>query len=421
MRVIACSAQNKGRFSFTRQQSCDMIPVCYMGVVMLSKVVFAAILALSSGLSMAQAQSLAQIGGPAELPPSSFDGQQYVDSRGCVFLRAGVGGRTTWAPRLDRGRKVLCGYPPTFGARPAAVAEVAPEPTPAPVPTPIARTAAAPLETVASAIPRTAPAPAAPVRVAVAPPVVVAQAPAVAATGGTTGRQIGCFTNTPVPVRVQLTNGGSAVLCTRGDGTLEGARAPIYPAGSGVGASLTEPQFAARNRSVDPARVTGTRAAAVAVPQVATAVPTTPPPGYRTVWEDDRLNPNRARGTAAGQAMQDQVWTRETPARLVSEVAAQTTTRGGVSVSTKTEPTAPVPQQAAGPLYVQVGTFGVPANAAGARDRLLALGLGTARSDIRQGGRALTIVLAGPFASAGEAQTALNAARGAGFGDAFIR
>ncbi|MGL5011306.1 MAG: SPOR domain-containing protein, partial [Paracoccaceae bacterium] len=147
-----------------------------------------------------------------------------------------------------------------------------------------------------------------------------------------------------------------------------------------------------------------------------------PPPGYRAVWEDDRLNPNRARGTATGQAMQDQIWTRETPARLVSEVAAEEAAQGRVTASTKTEPAAPVRQQAsAGGLYVQVGTFGVPENAAGARSTLQSLGLPAARASITQGGRALTIVLAGPFGSSGEAQAALNAARGAGFGDAFIR
>jgi cell division septation protein DedD len=366
---------------------------------MLSRFGLAVVLAISAGA--AQAQSVADIGGPAELPPASFTGQQYVDSRGCVFLRAGIGGRVTWAPRLDRNRQVQCGFPPTFGSRPPAAAVAAAEPEPVPTtPAPAAEPAPAPVV-------RAAPVAPAPVRVTAPPPPVAAPAPppvAVAQTG-TTGRRIGCFTNTPVPVRLYLRYGGSVVLCTRGDGTLEGARAPIYPPGSGVGASLTGPQLAA---------VRGTAQAT----QAATAS-FDPPPGYRAAWEDDRLNPNRAQGTAEGQAQQDQIWTREVPARLVVETA---TPAPVVSRSTKTDATAPVAApQATGSFYVQVGTFGVPDNAAGASGRLQALGLPTARSNITQGGRALTVVLAGPFGTSGAAQAALNAARGVGFGDAFIR
>jgi hypothetical protein len=58
--------------------------------------------------------------GPAELPPADFAGRQYVDSRGCVFVRAEVDGRVAWAPRLDRDRTPLCGYRPSLAAGPAA-------------------------------------------------------------------------------------------------------------------------------------------------------------------------------------------------------------------------------------------------------------------------------------------------------------
>lgn len=53
---------------------------------------------------------------PAEFPPASFTGQQYVDSKGCVFIRVGADGRY-WVPRLTRSRKVVCGYKPSLNAQ----------------------------------------------------------------------------------------------------------------------------------------------------------------------------------------------------------------------------------------------------------------------------------------------------------------
>jgi SPOR domain len=50
---------------------------------------------------------------PAEQPPPDFLGQQYVDSRGCAFVRAGSGGEVLWVPRVSREGKPLCSSPPS--------------------------------------------------------------------------------------------------------------------------------------------------------------------------------------------------------------------------------------------------------------------------------------------------------------------
>lgn len=370
---------------------------------MFVKVLTGAILTLGLGAFAALAQSTADVGGPRELPPAGFTGQQYVDSRGCVFLRAGLGGRVNWVPRVDRSRNVMCGYPPTMGGGTRQVAVTpAPEPPPesyVPAPVQVAR-------------------PAAPVAAPMPAPV-VAPAPQ----GG--GVRVACTTAAPVAQRLRLTNGGSVIVCTRGDGTLEGLRAPIYPQGSPVGASLEAPS----GRVVplgQPSGIGNGSAGARVVDHTAAV-----PKGYKLAWEDDRLNPLRGVGTAEGQAAQDQVWTRDIPAQPVAEeprlrvvlsaqnAPAQPAAKARVTQSTKSVPTETA--LTGGRLFVQVGSFGVSANADGASARLAGLGLPVARSNGRIGGKPVQVVLAGPFGSAAEAQAALRAARGAGFGDAFVR
>ncbi|MDM7932973.1 SPOR domain-containing protein [Tabrizicola sp.] len=46
---------------------------------------------------------------PAELPPADFRGQQYMDSKGCLFLRAGEAEATIWVPRVTRTGLAICG------------------------------------------------------------------------------------------------------------------------------------------------------------------------------------------------------------------------------------------------------------------------------------------------------------------------
>jgi cell division septation protein DedD len=50
---------------------------------------------------------------PAELPPVDYAGQQYVDSRGCMFVRAGTAAEVVWVPRVSREGTPVCGNPPS--------------------------------------------------------------------------------------------------------------------------------------------------------------------------------------------------------------------------------------------------------------------------------------------------------------------
>lgn len=92
--------------------------------------------ALTAILLVAAAPVLGGPSQPAELPPASFAGQQYVDSRGCLFVRAGTMEKVFWVPRVSRQGEPLCDYPPSgrgAAAEGAAKARpVAQQPEPAP-------------------------------------------------------------------------------------------------------------------------------------------------------------------------------------------------------------------------------------------------------------------------------------------------
>ena len=59
------------------------------------------------------AQAAAPAAAPHEPVPEGFAGQVYVDSAGCAFHRADLGGRTIWAQRLDAAGAPLCGFEPS--------------------------------------------------------------------------------------------------------------------------------------------------------------------------------------------------------------------------------------------------------------------------------------------------------------------
>jgi len=110
------------------------------------------------------AQGIRDIAAPAERPPGSFAGREYVDSAGCVFVRAAVDGVVTWVPRVTRARQPICNGQPSLAtarapepAGQAAPAQTIPQPpaaTRAPVDnTPALTAAPAQRATAPSAVP----------------------------------------------------------------------------------------------------------------------------------------------------------------------------------------------------------------------------------------------------------------------------
>ena len=70
-------------------------------------------LLLSTGLAVPLAYSQSS-DGPAELPPAEYAGTEFVDSKGCAFVRATVNGAVSWVARVDQDRNPLCNFEPTF-------------------------------------------------------------------------------------------------------------------------------------------------------------------------------------------------------------------------------------------------------------------------------------------------------------------
>jgi cell division septation protein DedD len=222
----------------------------------------------------------------------------------------------------------------------------------------------------------------------------------------------------------------------------DGSRYPVR-CGPQDGAS-----FPPAGAATAPAQGTQVASAAAVRPGPAIRVPE----GYRKVWTDDRLNPNRGGRTAMGKAQMDLVWTETVPRRLVDTSSGTDVTRQfpklyyphtsyasqeaalargarivprSAVVSTKAAVTprraAPATAARAGAQYVQVATFAVPANARNTVRRLQNAGLPVRVGQYSRGGKNYQVVLAGPFASQGRMGAALDAVRRAGFADAFLR
>jgi len=357
-------------------------------------VLFFIALGLTAATS-ASGQSLSGASAPAEFPPASYAGLQYVDSRGCAYVRAGVDGAVTWVPRVTRQRQVICGLQPTFATRqaqqvPVVADEVADQevvvivPDAAPAQRPATRVAAAP--TAAKPVP-------------VAAPVVAPQPKA---------RQVLSFPNSACPGAPA----SSQAYINSGENL------PVR-----CGPQAQKPQNAAsvgRVPQADPI-----------VPDGFAFVRPTPTldvsAGLVPVWKDGRLNPNRgvpatrsvtvsAKNTPPGTGVAV-----PKPEVVVATPAPRPVAKALPKPAPKVIAKAPAPTAAVVGRYVQVGTFGVPANAQRTAQRFQAMGLPVRIGQITRKGRPLQIVMTGPFGNSGDVRAALGQARAAGFADAFVR
>ncbi|MFG6625294.1 SPOR domain-containing protein [Sulfitobacter sp. 1A12056] len=320
--------------------------------------------ALGVGGSQTQAQdSRSQ---PAEFPPSSYKGKQYVDSAGCVFIRAGIDGNVSWVPRMSRARQQICGFQPTNGVK-VAEAKVEAAQTkvdPAPAKRPPARVAGAPAPKAKPKAPVARPAPRKVVRrVAPAParsaapkvvretaprPVpVVPSKPVALAAPAPAGFATACPGASPLSQRYMRRGDGYSVRCgpqaepivtgrlapsspQRGTAPQPYRSASMMPGVAAAPARIVAPAaVAAPVVSAKPTRAVGTQTRIVPKHVAINRVNTTNvkvPKGYRKVWEDDRLNPHRAEQTLEGRADMLLVWTQTLPRRLVNKATGEDVT-----------------------------------------------------------------------------------------------
>ena len=450
----------------------------------ITRILALGVLAASLGLGLQVGPGAAQIREqqPAEFPPASYKGKQYVDSNGCVFIRAGIDGDVAWVPRVSRDRKVICGFRPsladTVAEAPAPVQTAEAAAAPVITPVPEVRQAApaprpAPRVTKPRVVRQTAPKPKRQPRVAAAPKPrppeqvrLVVKVPKGSLCPGASPQAQPYLRGTGMRCGPQ---DQPVVRVVTGDGTQVTKVVPsTAPTATVVAAEPAWAQTLTTETRIVPKHVAENRINTrnVAVPK-----------GYRPVWDDDRLNPYRAEQNLQGRADMLLIWTQTVPRRLIdrrtgqdvtaklpliypyTSIAQQRAAVGEVMLvqrdgqvmkkvvrkpvySSRSAPQAvapkktlrqqavsqqPVPKQSApraqplaAPRYVQVGTYRQEANARRAAQTVAGMGM-RARIGKNRGGAGHMVVEAGPFADAGSLQTAVRRLRGAGYGDAFVK
>ena len=437
---------------------------------------YIAIIAIIAGTGLAtggSAKTLAEATTPANFPPSDFEGRTYVDNDGCVYIRAGVDGNTTWVPRVTRSRQVICGQTPTFGTTRVASASQA---TPAPAAAP---TTAQPETRTATVAPATTTAPAAAPAAAETTTRRVVQA--TTTTRQTTTRPAAASTTvasaapraTPAPrvVRrvVQAPSLATPVVTVSPPQptTPKAQRTVVRTAGGCADApASSRPFFNSTGvrcgpQAQDPSsgiRILRPGEAVAGFPSGrVSAEGLFVPEGYRSVWTDGRLNPRRGLPTTTASASvgtkgYDLAWTRKAPhllydrrtglvvgdefpglvypnldlSTVVASAPAATATVRATTSSVAPRVTPSQAQEVAKVIaptlrHVQVATFGSMDQAKPAAQRLANTGVPTRIGNYSRDGQKRQVIVLGPFANTAELNRALNIARAQGFTRAFAR
>ncbi len=371
-----------------------------------------------------------------------------------MYIRAGIDGAVNWVPRVERNRRQVCGLQPSGGAAGAAPAQrsassgpelitlpVADQPTGAPA------QAAVPTTTAPQVIRQQKPRRVAPVPVAATP--APAPKPQAQSVRRVQRVQAAPLVIVPAPAATVTNSGSCSGLSavsrkyTNSTGVRCGPQSQS-PVTYGPQSSIQLPA----DTRVLPAHLYNDR-------KLAEGGET--PAGYRTVWQDGRLNakraeqdlypqpasneavpagfvrvpsskprlnPTRGQRTVEGDARMAQVWTDRLPRKLVA-----TPTPPTIVVDNRTRHTgaqlgflsADVSTQLAQPArYIRADVFSDATQAQQAAQRLSTQGLPVRMGRLTRQGQVYKVVLAGPFFGAEDAQIALSKVQGAGFARARL-
>ena len=349
------------------------------------------------GLGPADAQSLSDIQAPAEFPPDSYTGRQYVDSEGCVFVRAGIDGHVTWVPRVSRNRQIICGFQPSF-----------------PQTEPQAEIASTTAEMMATSDPEPD-------------------------TNSDAEQVIGDTVSSEPEVSPQTTKKETLDCdCENADepcGTQTSAQIEAQPAQNSVtntsvdtaSMNVSASQPKSSRRAVTEKTVSShTRVAPRRVyeNQIASRQGVYIPKGYKAVWDDDRLNPYRMHQTFAGKVKMEQIWTNTIPRKLIHRESGRKVvyadTDPVATVSTRSNVNKAQPA-AASHRYVQAGVFAQMSQAELVAQKMANSGLPTKLGKVKRTGKTYGVVIVGPYRSQSQLDDAYRRVRAMGFKSATLR